>query len=212
MLTLEHLIHTFELGDLMKCPYCSHNEDRVLDTREQKDGDLIRRRRECINCKSRFTTVEILSVSYPYVIKKDGRREPFSKEKILKGIQAACQKRPVSLGQIETIVERISLWALQIAEKEHSSISIGHRVMLELRRLDDVAYIRFASVYRSFKDVQEFVETLEDQENTDLLESPQQLSLQPERQTFLKDLTSREMKEQNETTSPRDSFTDSVSN
>ena len=170
----------------MKCPYCGYNEDRVLDTREQKDGDLIRRRRECLQCKSRFTTVEMLSVSFPLVIKKDGRREPFSKEKILKGIQAACQKRPISLGQIEAVVEKIANWTLQAGEKEIPAAMLGHKVMLELRNMDDVAYIRFASVYRTFKDVQEFVETLEDQEGIALPESTAQLSLRPERLTFLK--------------------------
>lgn len=103
-------------------------------------------------------------VNFPYIIKKDGRREPFSKEKILKGLQAACQKRPVSLGQVEAIVERIASWVISRGENETSARLIGMRVMAELKQLDDVAYIRFASVYRTFKDVQEFVETLEDLE------------------------------------------------
>jgi transcriptional repressor NrdR len=154
----------------MKCPYCGHSEDRVLDTRVQKDGELIRRRRECLDCKSRFTTVESLLVSYPMVIKKDGRREPFTKEKILKGVQAAAQKRPISTAQVEALVDRISTWALSHNDKEIPTQIIGRKVMNELKRLDDVAYVRFASVYRTFKDLQEFVETLEDEiifENND---------------------------------------------
>jgi transcriptional repressor NrdR len=151
----------------MKCPYCGHSDDRVLDTRVQKDG-AIRRRRECLDCKARFSTMETLMVNFPYIIKKDGRREPFSKEKILKGLQFACQKRPVSLGQLEAIVERIASWVISRGENETSARLIGLRVMAELKQLDDVAYIRFASVYRTFKDVQEFVETLEDLEMLDI--------------------------------------------
>ena len=164
----------------MKCPYCGYSEDRVLDTREQKEGEVIRRRRECLKCKSRFSTVETLSLSFPYVVKKDGRREPYSKEKVLKGLQAACQKRPVSLAQLEGILERISNWALARGEKELGSDMIGKKIMRELRLLDDVAYVRFASVYRNFQDVQEFVETLEDQESSDIYDSTAQLSLTPE--------------------------------
>ena len=109
-------------------------------------------------------------VNFPYIIKKDGRREPFSKEKILKGLQAACQKRPVSLGQVEAIVERIASWVISRGENETSARLIGMRVMAELKQLDDVAYIRFASVYRTFKDVQEFVETLEDLEMLEVVD------------------------------------------
>jgi transcriptional repressor NrdR len=146
----------------MKCPLCNLDDDRVLDTRIQKEGAVIRRRRECLRCKTRFTTVETLILQYPYIIKKDGRREPFSKEKLLKGIQAACQKRPVSMAQMETTVEFVSSWVLNLVEKEVSAQLIGQKIMQELKKLDDVAYVRFASVYRTFKDVQEFVETLED--------------------------------------------------
>ena len=165
----------------VKCPYCGHNEDRVLDTREQKEGELIRRRRECLSCKSRFSTVESLSLSFPFIIKKDGRREPFSKEKILKGLQAACQKRPISLGQLENTVDRIATWVINRGEKEIPSRLIGQKLMMELRVLDDVAYIRFASVYRTFKDVQEFVETLEDQQVFEAYNHTAQLPLTPER-------------------------------
>jgi transcriptional repressor NrdR len=160
----------------MKCPYCGHNEDRVLDTREQKEGEMIRRRRECLKCKSRFSTVETLNLNFPMIVKKDGRREPFSKEKIFKGLQAACQKRPISQTQLETVLDRISTWVLGRGEKEIPARLIGQKVMRELRLLDDVAYVRFASVYRTFKDVQEFVETLEGQENMDVVD-PTQLSL-----------------------------------
>lgn len=165
----------------MKCPYCGHNEDRVLDTREQKEGELIRRRRECIKCKSRFSTVETLNLNFPMIVKKDGRREPFSKEKIFKGLQAACQKRPVSSARLESVVDRISSWVINRGEKEIPSRLIGQKVMMELRLLDDVAYVRFASVYRTFKDVQEFVETLEDQESIDIYDPQTQLPLTPER-------------------------------
>lgn len=145
----------------MKCPVCGHQEDRVLDTRVGRDGDSIRRRRECLKCHSRFTTLETLLQVFPLIIKKDGRREPFSKEKVLRGIQAACQKRPVSLAQMEQIVERVAKWVLSRPEREVTSQDVGHKVVKELRLLDDVAYVRFASVYQTFKDVNEFVSHLE---------------------------------------------------
>ncbi|MES2857074.1 MAG: transcriptional regulator NrdR [Bdellovibrionota bacterium] len=145
----------------MKCPFCGHLEDRVLDTRVGKDGESIRRRRECLKCHSRFTTGENLLQVFPFIVKKDGRREPFSKEKVLKGIQAACQKRPVSLAQMEQIVERVAKWVLSRAEREVSAEAVGQKVVKELRLIDDVAYVRFASVYQTFKDVNEFVSRLE---------------------------------------------------
>ncbi|MEI7973166.1 MAG: transcriptional regulator NrdR [Bdellovibrio sp.] len=148
----------------MKCPFCGHSQDRVLETRDLKEGEGIRRRRECLACRARFSTVESISISYPLIIKKDSRREAFSKEKILKGLQAACQKRPIPLERIEQIVQKISNWVLSRGEKEIPSQAIGHRVMAELKSLDGVAYVRFASVYRTFQDVQEFVETLEEEE------------------------------------------------
>lgn len=144
----------------MRCPTCGHSDDRVLESREQKDG-TIRRRRECLACKFRFSTQETLLLSYPFVIKKDGRTEPFSKEKIFKGIQAACQKRPVSLQQMESLVEKVAAKVAAHVEKEVPSTEIGQFVMGELHKVDNVAYVRFASVYRNFKDVQEFVESLE---------------------------------------------------
>lgn len=161
----------------MKCPFCGHSEDKVLDTRVQKDGG-IRRRRECLMCKSRYSTQETVMLSYPFIIKKDGRREPYSKEKLIRGMQASCQKRPVSLAQIEASVERISSWLVTRGEGEVASKVIGRRVMAELKQLDDVAYVRFASVYRTFKDVQEFVEKLEGDELIDMIEpTGPQLSL-----------------------------------
>lgn len=147
----------------MKCPYCGHSDDRVLDTREQREGAVIRRRRECLQCKGRFSTQETLCLILPYVIKKDGRREPFDAGKILRGIQAACQKRPISLATMESIVERISKWAMSYGDREILVQWVGQKVMEELKKLDEVAYIRFASVYRTFKDAQEFVETLDKQ-------------------------------------------------
>jgi len=198
---------TLDTGEYkeMKCPYCNHNEDRVLDTREQREGELIRRRRECLQCKSRFSTLEALSVSFPLVIKKDGRREPYNKEKILKGLQASCQKRPIGLAQLEGVVERISNWMLHKGEKEISSQLIGKKVMNELRMLDDVAYIRFASVYRTFRDVQEFVETLDEKEILESFESPAQLQLAPDRSFNIE-------RPSHETTGPGDRPTDPLSN
>lgn len=161
----------------MKCPFCGHSEDKVLDTRVQKDGG-IRRRRECLSCKSRYSTLENVILTYPFIIKKDGRREPFSKEKLLRGLQAAAQKRPIGLNQLEGVTERIAAWLMTRGESEVASKLIGRRVMAELKQLDDVAYVRFASVYRTFKDVQEFVEKLEGDELIDMIDSTgPQLSL-----------------------------------
>lgn len=144
----------------MKCPFCAYKDDRVLDTRVHKNGEVIRRRRECLSCKSRFTTQEILILAYPSIVKKDGRREDYSKHKIQKGIQMACQKRPVPMATIDQIVEKISHWALEHQDKEITTDEIGQQVSDQLKSLDDVAYVRFASVYKTFKDVHEFVETL----------------------------------------------------
>lgn len=147
----------------MNCPSCGQSHDRVLDTREQKDGQSIRRRRECLHCRTRFSTLESLTLSFPFVIKKDGRREPFNREKLLKGIQAACQKRPVGLAQLESLVDRISLWITGLGDRDVPTQRLGERVMRELRLLDNVAYVRFASVYRTFTDIQQFVECLEEE-------------------------------------------------
>lgn len=143
----------------MKCPNCEHPESRVLETRIPKDGE-IRRRRECLICKNRFTTIETLLIHYPHVVKKDGRREPYSREKLRRGIQIACKKRPISISDIETMVNKISKWAQNNSEKELNSKDIGRVVVEELKKRDDVAYVRFASVYKHFRDINEFVESL----------------------------------------------------
>lgn len=144
----------------MQCPYCGSQDTRVLETRVSKTGHAIKRRRECLSCKSRLTTHEVLELEYPMIVKKDGRRESFSKEKLLSGLMSACQKRPIAQSQIETIVDSISNKILQRGEKEISSELIGRFVMFDLKKLDQVAYVRFASVYMSFKEVNEFVETI----------------------------------------------------
>ena len=191
----------------MRCPFCGHSDDKVLDTRVQKDGG-IRRRRECLSCKSRYSTLETVMLSYPFIIKKDGRREPFNKEKLLRGLQASCQKRPVSLTQLESAVDRISAWLMTRGDSEVSSKIIGRRVMAELKMLDDVAYVRFASVYRTFKDVQEFVEKLEGDELIDIIDSSSpQLSL-----TAVPQMTATKVDEKNETPVPRNRPADIVSN
>lgn len=144
----------------MKCPHCHSLETKVLDTRSQRGGDLTRRRRECEQCETRFTTVEMIVRTFPMVVKKDGRREPFSPEKLLGGIKAACQKRPISAARLEQLVESVSSWVADQSEKEVSSDRIGHKVMEQLKKVDEVAYVRFASVYKTFRDVSEFLADL----------------------------------------------------
>jgi len=156
----------------MKCPQCGHLEHRVLETRVHREEE-IRRRRECLKCNVRFSTVECLLIHYPHVIKKDGRREPYSKEKLRRGIQIACKKRPVAVGQIENLVNRISRWVQSSPDKELAAARIGQAVVKELKTLDDVAYVRFASVYKSFKDVNEFMQTLEADDPRPLPEADQ---------------------------------------
>ncbi len=141
----------------MKCPFCGDLEDKVIDSRSSKDGYSIRRRRECISCKKRFTTHEKIEETLPAIIKKDGRREPFDRDKILSGITKACQKRPISTETIEAAVDRIEREVQERGLKEIKSSELGERIMKELHDLDDVAYVRFASVYRSFKDISEFM-------------------------------------------------------
>lgn len=147
----------------MKCPFCGHHEDKVLETRVSRDGDQIRRRRECLKCRGRYTTVEAVVHVYPLIIKKDGRREAFSREKVLKGIQASCQKRPVSLAQMDAMVDRVTKWVLSRPDREVTSKDIGGKIIKELRLVDDVAYVRFASVYQQFRNVGEFVSHLEEE-------------------------------------------------
>lgn len=143
----------------MKCPDCGSFDNKVLETRLQKDGE-IRRRRECLACHSRFNTIETLAVSLPHVIKKDGRREVFSRDKLRRGIQIACKKRPISVAEVEQVVNRIASWVSSQSEREIEAQAIGQAVIDELRELDGVAYVRFASVYRTFRDIDEFVESL----------------------------------------------------
>jgi transcriptional repressor NrdR len=145
----------------MRCPKCDHLEDRVIDSRSTKEGRAIRRRRECIGCGHRFTTYEYVENASLIVVKKDGKREAFSREKVIAGISRACEKRPVSLSQIEEIVDRVELEIQRQAPGEVGSTRIGELVMEELQNLDEVAYVRFASVYRHFKDVNEFLHEIQ---------------------------------------------------
>jgi transcriptional repressor NrdR len=144
----------------LRCPKCSSLEDRVVDSRTSKDGSLIRRRRECISCKWRFTTYERIEESTPLIIKKSGGREPFDRHKMLSGILKACEKRPISYETIVEVANRIEAEVFSLGEKEIPSTVIGEKVMEELRGLDDVAYVRFASVYRSFKDLSQFMDEI----------------------------------------------------
>ncbi len=146
----------------MKCPACGDIDDRVIDSRLGKDNSVIRRRRECLACGKRFTTYERIEDILPYVIKKDGRREPFDRRKIVEGMRRACEKRPVSIDRIEAVADLIEQELIEKPEKEVSVTYIGERVMEELQRLDDVAYVRFASVYRSFRDIEEFVREIQE--------------------------------------------------
>ncbi|MCX5852004.1 MAG: transcriptional regulator NrdR [Deltaproteobacteria bacterium] len=141
----------------MKCPFCQHGENKVIDSRLSKDGDAIRRRRECNSCGKRFTTYEHVEDILPVVTKKDSRREPFDRAKILAGIKKACEKRPISMETIEDMVNRIEQYCQDSQLKEIPSSVIGEKVMTELHELDGVAYVRFASVYREFRDVNEFI-------------------------------------------------------
>ena len=146
----------------MKCPYCSKIENKVIDSRLSKDGRTIRRRRECLDCARRFTTYERLEEILPMVIKKDGRREPFNRDKIIAGIKMSCQKRPVSITKIEDFVDSLEVYFQELGKKEVESKEVGERVISSLKDWDEVAYVRFASVYRQFKDINEFMAELED--------------------------------------------------
>jgi transcriptional repressor NrdR len=146
----------------MKCPFCGHLHDKVVDSRESKEGDAIRRRRQCLSCQRRFTSYERID-EIPYmVIKKDGRRERFDRQKVLAGVLKACEKRPVSMIQLETIADEAETMVQESSEREATTRSIGQMIMNELKNLDKVAYVRFASVYLDFKDVQEFMTELKD--------------------------------------------------
>jgi transcriptional repressor NrdR len=146
----------------MRCPFCRDLENRVVDSRLGKDGDAIRRRRHCERCGRRFTTYERVEEALPRVVKKDGRREPFERAKIVNGIKRACEKRPVSVDTIEKLADTIERQLQESGEREVTSRAIGEAVMREMHDVDGVAYVRFASVYRSFRDVHEFMHELEE--------------------------------------------------
>ena len=150
----------------MKCPFCGFENDKVVDSRESKEGESIRRRRECMKCEKRFTTYERID-EIPYmVVKKDGRREKFERQKILAGLLRACEKRPISMGKMEQIVNEVEQYVIDSPERERTASELGEQIMNNLKQIDKVAYIRFASVYRDFKDVREFKEELEQLLNT----------------------------------------------
>ena len=145
----------------MRCPYCNEDDSRVVDSRSNEDSSITRRRRECIACKRRFTTYERLEERPFLVIKKGGAREPFNREKIIKGITRACEKRPISMDEIELMVTDIEKELRNNFDREVGSVEIGEMIMDRLQKIDDVAYVRFASVYRQFTDVNGFIKTIE---------------------------------------------------
>ena len=144
----------------MKCPFCDELEDKVVDSRMAKEGEVIRRRRECLGCKRRYTTYERVDEILPVVVKKDGRRESFDRTKILAGLKKACEKRPISTATIEAVTDRIEKRIQEMGEAEIESRIVGEELMKELHQLDQVAYFRFASVYREFKDIDQFMDEL----------------------------------------------------
>ncbi len=144
----------------MKCPFCGHIESKVIDSRPAEEGSRIRRRRECLECQKRFTTYEIIESLPIVVVKKDKSREPFDRQKLLNGLLRACEKRPVSLDRLERAVDEIEIQIQNSLEREVPTTKIGEYVMDQLMRIDDVAYIRFASVYRQFKDIASFHEAI----------------------------------------------------
>ncbi len=146
----------------MKCPFCIHDDTRVVDSRLGKEGNNIRRRRECVKCERRFTTYERVEETLPLIVNKDGRREAFDRQKIISGIQRACEKRPVSIATIEKVVDQIEVSLHESGEKEINASRIGEAIMEALQSLDEVAYVRFASVYRQFRDINEFMADLTD--------------------------------------------------
>ena len=146
----------------MKCPYCGHLQDKVVDSRESREGEVIRRRRECLECGRRFTSYERVD-EIPYmVVKKDGRRERFDRQKLIAGLLKACEKRPVRVNALEAVADRVESALQERPDKEISTTEIGQHVMQELRQLDKVAYVRYASVYRHFRDIGDFMTELED--------------------------------------------------
>jgi len=146
----------------MKCSYCNSSENKVIDSRETSEGTATRRRRECITCGKRFTTYEYVEKTPLMVIKKDGRREPFSHQKIINGLLKACEKRPISIEKLENVASELETEIQKKFDQEVDSNCVGEMVMTKLSKLDDVAYVRFASVYRQFKDVNQFMRELRD--------------------------------------------------
>jgi transcriptional repressor NrdR len=144
----------------VKCPFCSHVEDKVVDSRESKEGEVIRRRRECLSCGKRFTSYERIDQIPHLVVKKDGRRERFDREKVLAGLMKACEKRPVPIKTLEMVADRVEAMVHESPDREVPSVEVGEFLMERLRELDKVAFVRFASVYRDFKDVDQFMATL----------------------------------------------------
>ena len=146
----------------MTCPFCRHRQDRVIDSRESKEGDLIRRRRECLKCQRRFTTYE-RSDEIPYmVVKRDGRRERFDRQKVLEGLLRACEKRPVPIAKLAEVVDAVESSLAENPEREVSTVAIGEMVLERLKKLDKIAYVRFASVYKDFQDAESFLVELKD--------------------------------------------------
>lgn len=150
----------------MKCPYCGHLENRVVDSRLNKEFTITRRRRSCDACQRRFTTYERLEVTMPMLVKKDGRREAWDRQKVVSGLKKACEKRPVSMAQIEEFVDAMEIDLQSLGEREIPVKLVGERIMAGLRKMDEVAYVRFASVYRQFKDLNEFMDELKSMLNT----------------------------------------------
>jgi len=159
----------------MRCPFCRSDDTKVVDSRLANEGFQVRRRRECLSCNERYTTYESAERNLPRVVKRDGRREPFNEEKLRKGVTLACEKRPVATDVLDATINRIIHQATSVGEREISAQSIGEWTMTELREVDQVAYVRFASVYRSFEDVQAFKDIIDRVEN-DL--SPEMLKSQ----------------------------------
>ncbi len=145
---------------IMKCPFCAHLEDKVVDSRESKDGDSIRRRRECLDCGKRFTSYERIDEIPFMVVKKDGKREAFDRHKIMSGVLRACEKRPISANQLESIVDSVERFVQDSTDRERPTSELGKIIMARLKELDKVAYVRFASVYLEFEDVSEFMTEL----------------------------------------------------
>ncbi len=146
----------------MRCPFCGHHDSRVVDSRQARDGGAVRRRRECSACERRFTTYECVEEVFPQIIKSDGSREKYDRIKAKKGVRLACSKRPIATTAIDEVIDRVERRMLQRGEREISSDWIGSAITSELRTLDPVAYIRFASVYRGFSDIEEFLHELRD--------------------------------------------------